>query len=108
MGPGGHIDGDEWPWDAALRETFEETGVVAKLPDDGPRLVMVDVHHTVNGHVHYDLCHLLLADPTNPAPPPGESQHVAWFDVEEALVTTDGSHGRAIRAVLESGAPFPR
>jgi 8-oxo-dGTP pyrophosphatase MutT (NUDIX family) len=103
MGPGGHVDGDELPWEAAVRETVEETGIMARLPESGPQLLRVDVHHTVNGHVHYDVCCLLLAEPDEPSPPPEESQDVAWFGVEEALERVDGGHGPALRVALASG-----
>jgi 8-oxo-dGTP pyrophosphatase MutT (NUDIX family) len=87
--PGGHIDSGESPVDAAARETLEETGILPVHPASGSPLVNVDVHHTVNGHVHYDLAYLFIADGTDPAPPEGESQEVDWFSEEKALEMTD-------------------
>jgi 8-oxo-dGTP pyrophosphatase MutT (NUDIX family) len=103
--PGGHIDGDEQPVDAAIRETLEETGVRVHNPAGGPQLLNVDVHHTVNGHVHYDLAYLFASDGEDPNPPEGESPDVGWFSVEEALSLTDDvcrnlivtASGRSIR-----------
>ena len=84
--PGGHIEEDEAPWDAARREVLEETGLRA-APDGEPRVHHVDVHQA-GAHLHLDLRYLLFATGT-PAPPPGESQLVRWFAWEEALAIAD-------------------
>ena len=78
--PGGHLEGGERPWDAAVRETREETGIAAVHPGTDPCLVHVDVHQGPRGHVHLDLRYLLRADGGAPfAPAPGESTAVDWF-----------------------------
>ena len=82
--PGGHVEPGEAPWDAARRETMEETGLAVRHPERGPDLVHVDVHDAPRGHVHLDLRYLLLAPDDDPAPEPGESQEVRWFSWEEA------------------------
>lgn len=87
--PGGHIDGNELPVDAAIREALEETGIEARNPAGGPQLLNVDVHYTVNGHIHYDLAYLLESSGEDPQPPEGESPDVGWFSVEDALDITD-------------------
>jgi malate dehydrogenase (oxaloacetate-decarboxylating) len=86
--PGGHVDAGEAPWDAAVREVAEETGLVAAHPSDGPRLVHVDVHAAPRGHVHLDARYLLHAD-GQPCPPPGESQDVRWFTWSAAIAVAD-------------------
>jgi 8-oxo-dGTP pyrophosphatase MutT (NUDIX family) len=82
--PGGHIDPGETPWEAALREAVEETGLdvgFADVGDDGrPQLVHVDVHDGGRGHTHLDLRYLVDGGDADPAPPPGESQEIGWFD----------------------------
>ncbi len=76
--PGGHIDYDESAPEAALRETYEETGLdVGHL--DPPLLFHVDVHPGPRGHTHYDLRYVLLAAPHEPNPLAGESRQVYWF-----------------------------
>ena len=99
MQPGGHVDPGEAPWEAARRETREETGLAAVHPADGPRLVHVDVHQAARGHTHLDLRYLLLAPDRDPTPAPGESQEVRWFDWDEAFTVGDESlHGALVAA----------
>jgi len=89
--PGGHLDPDEMPWVAAWRETIEESGLDLDLPD--PTVVMapvhVDVHPGPRGHTHLDLRYLIEAGEGDPAPPPGESQEIGWFDWTAAIEIAD-------------------
>ena len=66
--PGGHLEAGEAPWDAALRESEEETGLVVSHPDGGPRLLHVDVHPAAQGHTHLDLRYLLVSADADPVP----------------------------------------
>ena len=87
--PGGHIDQGETPWEAALREAREETGLhvsYADLDPHGvPRLVHVDVHAGGRGHTHLDLRYVLSGGEVDPDPPEGESQEIGWFDWPAAI-----------------------
>ena len=92
--PGGHIDPGETPWEAALRECREETGLDARfagpLDDLGiPELIHVDVHAGGRGHTHLDLRYLIDGGDADPAPPVGESQQIDWFTWEAAVDRAD-------------------
>lgn len=108
--PGGHLDPDETPWDAAARETTEETGldVVFGGGLDGqglPALAHVDVHQGGRGHTHLDLRYILDAGSQETSPPEGESQEVGWFDWDEAIHRADeGLQGILIALRPELGA----
>jgi 8-oxo-dGTP pyrophosphatase MutT (NUDIX family) len=87
--PGGHVDDGESPEVAALRETYEETGLIARHFEP-VELFHVDVHRGPPGHrgpidhLHYDLRYALAAPPLDPSPPEGESPEVEWFEFEDA------------------------
>lgn len=83
--PGGHIDPGEEPWEAALRETVEETGLPVVAGDDPSHLIHVDVHPGPRGHTHLDLRYHLTGPPVAPAPAEGESPDARWFSWAEAI-----------------------
>ncbi len=108
--PGGHIDPGETPWDAALREAQEETGLEVRfapvltessdgpdsqnssgaVDDQGvPPLLHVDVHAGGRGHTHLDVRYLLDGGVADPNPPEGESQEIGWYDWDAAVEQAD-------------------
>ena len=88
--PGGHVDAGEAPWEAALREAEEETGLALDHWAELPELAHVDVHPGGRGHTHLDLRYLLAATAdADPQPPPDESQEVGWFSWAAAPVIAE-------------------
>jgi 8-oxo-dGTP pyrophosphatase MutT (NUDIX family) len=88
--PGGHIEPDELPDKAALREVFEETGVIASLvceqaiavdlpgqPRQLCRPLGVQLADIRPGHQHIDLVYLARGEPAEPR------EGVGWFRPEE-------------------------
>ena len=120
--PGGHIEAGELPWEAALREAREETGLPVELgdvestdvepggrePGDvGPRLAHVDVHAGPRGHTHLDLRYIVFGADADPQPPPGESQQVRWFSWDDAIAMADHALVGVLianRAMYEQGS----
>jgi 8-oxo-dGTP pyrophosphatase MutT (NUDIX family) len=93
--PGGHIEDNELPDDAALREVREETGVRARLvgehglPVQHPRQLVrpagIQLENIYPGHEHIDLVYFAVPDAqaTDSAdvdPRLAERDRVAWYD----------------------------
>lgn len=96
--PGGHVDGEESPEQAASRELAEETGLELKAD----RLVHVDVHEGPRGHVHLDLRYLFRLH-TTPVfrPASGESNDVRIVSPEWIMAHSESSLRRAVKAALK-------
>lgn len=88
--PGGHIEPNELPDEAARREVFEETGVMATLvPDHGIAIALpgqpsqltrpagIQLADIRPGHQHIDLVYLATGEPAAPRP------EVGWFGPTE-------------------------
>ena len=99
--PGGHIDSGETPWEAARRETLEETGLVAEFASGPgrPPVLHVDAHAGPRGHTHLDVRYLLVAPDVDPTPPPEESQDCRWFSWDEAATMPDDGLTGIVRAL---------
>ncbi|MCL2609412.1 MAG: NUDIX domain-containing protein [Treponema sp.] len=96
--PGGHVEPDELPTDAALREILEETGIAAEIIDTGRKLDLRDNHcrelempFTIllediegNGlHNHIDLVFLCRALNFELKPRKEEVGGIGWFSPAE-------------------------
>ncbi len=99
--PGGHIEPGEAPWEAALRESHEETGLDVAFAGGEPRLVHVDVHPGGRGHTHLDLRYLIDGGDADPRPGEDESQQIGWFDWPAAIERAgDARLKSALRALM--------
>ena len=114
--PGGHIEDNELPDEAAIREVREETGIRARLvgghglPIDEPRqLVMpagIQLENIYPGHQHVDLVYFAMPDPDDVQsaeidPRLAESDQVAWYAADQlaALGATEEIQAWARRAL---------
>ena len=97
---GGHIEGDEWPEAAALREGFEESGLSDLAL--GCDILDLDVHPIPAGkgepdHAHFDVRY--LARTGNAAAvnlDPGESNELAWVALDRAAELMPGDESRRV------------
>ncbi|MBT3228328.1 MAG: NUDIX domain-containing protein [Candidatus Marinimicrobia bacterium] len=92
--PGGHIDRDELPHVAAIREVKEETGLDVELIHTaptihsenaqeipGPRHLLLE---NINPfHQHIDMIYFARASSFDVTPDAGESVELRWFTIEE-------------------------
>ncbi|WP_353431809.1 NUDIX domain-containing protein [Polynucleobacter sp. MWH-UH23A] len=85
--PGGHIDEGESPIEAAVREVYEETGLVCVADAENPEPIDVDVHEipanpakNESAHLHIDLLYQLKVLREEK---PLESIGCAWFSFDE-------------------------
>lgn len=92
--PGGHVDRDEIPHEAGLREVREETGLDATLLDETqpvdspagrtlprPRYQMlydINIHEGQVGHQHIDLIYYATVPIQHIAPETGEESEDSW------------------------------
>jgi len=95
--PGGHVEPNEFPTEAAIREAREETGIQVKLMKNGevsfsseiatviesPFAVALEhVPYKTGEHIHFDL--MYLATPTGgEVAASDESEDVRWFTLKE-------------------------
>jgi 8-oxo-dGTP pyrophosphatase MutT (NUDIX family) len=87
--PGGHIEPNELPDEAAIRETLEETGVRITLigyddyaeSDGDPRRLCrpagIQLETIAPGHEHIDLIYFAVGEPAAPLP------EVGWYAQSE-------------------------
>lgn len=89
--PGGHIDDNETPEEAALREVYEETGLRVSLlgerfprEDDFIRPLGIQRNRHSDGNVHVDIIYAAVPNnEVNPVINAEEESAVRWFSREE-------------------------
>jgi len=93
---GGHIEPNELPEEAVVREAKEESGLDIEIADtetesqpggEGVRFLKRPEHllleDIVPGHQHIDMIYYALCDTFLISPPDGESKEIKWFKAEE-------------------------
>ena len=92
--PGGHIDRDELPHIAAVREVLEETGLEVQIVHDKPRIFSDNAKEipaprhllleNINPfHQHIDMIYFARATSLDYQPHHGESLELKWFSLED-------------------------
>lgn len=127
--PGGHVEAEESPAEAAVREVAEETGLAARLvpgpalplPPGFPHRVQVAPwwtvemragrdNHTPERHVHVDHTFLAVVTETEPDTEPGH--RVRWFTeselAEDPQIAEDSRlQAKELFARIDSAAAAP-
>ena len=105
--PGGHIEPNELPDEAAVREVEEETGVLAELvgekglPISYPRQLVVpagiQLEDIPPGHQHIDLVYFARPAPGREGitPDQAEKDMVGWYHPDELAALGVGEEVRA-------------
>ena len=89
--PGGHIEYDETPEEAALREAYEETGLRVKLlgdhfprEEDYIKPLGIQKNRHSNGETHVDIIYAAVPNhSTDEVLNKEESDDIGWFSREE-------------------------
>lgn len=84
--PGGHCDGDTDTLNVAIKEVFEETGVMIE-PNHQP-VIDLDIHTIperkgVPEHEHFDVRYLFEADSTLPLIQNHETIEIKWIELQK-------------------------
>lgn len=109
---GGHIDRDELPQIAALREIKEETGLEVKLYNPDKQIEMGSAQQLLRPmhllledinqfHQHIDFIYYATADSDGLKPQDGETADLKWFTADE-IKTLEGAPENAKALALEA------
>ena len=84
--PGGHCDGEKDTLSVAIKEVFEETGLV--IENLSQEVFDLDIHTIpenkgVPEHEHFDVRYLLIADSTIPLVQNHETNQLNWVNLSE-------------------------
>jgi 8-oxo-dGTP pyrophosphatase MutT (NUDIX family) len=95
--PKGHLEGDESPAEAALRETIEETGL-ARVVLQGP-IKVIDWHFRFRGRHIHKYCHFFLFESPEGEPCPQVEEGITacqWRPLSEALEVLSYDNARGV------------
>jgi 8-oxo-dGTP pyrophosphatase MutT (NUDIX family) len=109
--PKGHLEGEEEPQQAGLREVEEETGLVDLAL--GPKLRTIDWYFRLKGRLIHKHCTFFLMTSERGDPIPQEAEGITdciWLPLLEAIATVGYENARevlldAARVVFDAEAP---
>ena len=104
--PKGHLEGEETPAQAALRETQEEAGL-EQLVLHGP-IRIIDWHFRFRGRYIHKYCHFFLFESPGGEPRPQLDEGISeflWLPLDQALQTLTYDNARG---VLKRGGEMAR
>lgn len=95
--PKGHLEPDETPEQAALREVMEETGLGQLVLVE--RLPTIDWYFRDRGRLIHKFCHFYLLEAAHGEPVPQADEGItdcAWVEVEVALTRVGYANAREV------------
>lgn len=108
--PKGHLEKEELPEAAALREVAEETGLTDLVIR--AQLATIDWHFRFRGKLIHKICHFFLMESENAATSPQREEGITackWVPIDEALVLISYANAREVlqrAAETVGGAPL--
>jgi ADP-ribose pyrophosphatase YjhB (NUDIX family) len=109
--PKGHLEKNELPEAAAIREVAEETGLTELAVRS--QLATIDWHFRFRGRLIHKLCHFYLMEAASAHTSPQREEGITackWVPIDEALALISYANARAVlqrAAELVGTAPAP-